>query len=134
MNDFTDDIGMTKSRTEKAKDAVIGATHKVSDVAHDVTAKVGHVAADATHVVAEQARYAGAKVGEGTKTATDYAKAHPGIVAGALGALAAAGAAIFGAKMYREGKRKEAARAELDKVGFPEMRAGTPNVDMDRGN
>ena len=115
-----EDVGVVRTPGEKARDAVVNAGHKVGDVARD-----------ASHKTAEAARQAGDKAREGTRVAKDYAKDHPGTVAAVVGGVIAAGAALFGAKWYRDSQRKAEARAELDKVGFPEMRAGRPEVKMD---
>ena len=36
---------------------------------------------------------------------------------------------MVGTKVYSDKKKKDAAREEIDKVGMPEMRAGTTKVD-----
>lgn len=108
-----------KGMAAKAGDSMKAAGKTVSD-----KSKV------AANKVSEGAKSASASVKSGARKTGDAVKANPGKTAAAVGGVAAAAAAaVVGTKMFRDKQKKDAARAEIDKVGMPEMRSGGTKVD-----
>lgn len=96
-----------------------------------ITEKMTDGAKSAAATVSETGKVAAGKISEGAKTVGETIKAHPYTTAAAVGGVAAAAAgAVVGKKYYDKRKAKDI----VDEVGMPEMRAGKPEVDLEKSD